>query len=466
MAAVSETEDKKGGSASLLERMLTLKRTDPGEFWFRCLFWTFWVHLLFYSIGYGFREVMPPLCAIFLCLYYRYNWKNSVLARLPVWPLFFCLWIMLLIGIVFSIDPKGSLLEVGTALNKGLLLPFLGMECVRSLKDLKRLTIAAALAVFWVGLDGIYQSVNGIDLIMGYPPNAGRLTSVMDDYEIGNYLALSFVPAFGFWYIAKDKMLPHNALLLCVLFFFPGVFTLMGSAVRSAMLALTVSAAAWVVCFRSKKSWKYLIGIAVFVGAALFLLQNFQVNRFNYEDVSQDGRWSLWSLGWSIFLAHPVFGAGIDMYNTAFRMLGLIPACDVITISHPHNMYLDILCSTGVVGAVFGYTFLFGTLFWLARHIVPRLAESWQPPVQGESEKPGACKLYWQLAGLFALAWLTWLANAVFGHELLRMWWFGHAMLSFGVSIGAIVRGLEGEKESRAAAQGAAQEKAGQKKTE
>ena len=115
MAAVSETEDKKGGAASLLERMLTLKRTDPGEFWFRCLFWTFWVHLLFYSIGYGFREVMPPLCAIFLCLYYRYNWKNSVLARLPVWPLFFCLWIMLLIGIVFSIDPKGSLLEVGTA---------------------------------------------------------------------------------------------------------------------------------------------------------------------------------------------------------------------------------------------------------------------------------------------------------------------------------------------------------------
>lgn len=435
-----------GRSGSFWQKMRDLKRTDPGEFWHFCLFWTFWFHLVFYIIGYGFREVMPLVCVIFLGLYYRHAWKKSVLSRLPVWPLFICLWTMLLIGIVFSMNPWASFLEVGTAINKGLLLPFLGMECVRRLKDLKRLTLAAALAVFWVGLDGIYQSFNGIDFVMGYPIHRDRLTSVMDDYEVGNYLALAFVPAFGIWYIAREKLSVVASCLITALVLTPGFYTLIGSAVRSAMLALTVTAIVWALCLRSKKSLLYVISICLFVCLVSWFLQCHEVSRFNVDDVARDGRWSLWQLAWSVFLQNPVFGAGIDMYNTAFRALGLVPECDVITISHPHNMYLDILYSTGVAGALLGYTFLFGMLLWQAWHILPRIAEKWQPPADGCTDRPGQSRLYWHLAGLFAIAWLTWLANAVFGHELLRMWWFGHAMLSLGVSIGAIVRGLEEEK--------------------
>ncbi len=440
--------EEQGRAVSFWQKMRDLKKSDPGEFWHCCLFWTFWFHLAFYIIGYGFREVMPLVCAIFLALYYRCSWKKSVLSRLPVWPLFFCLWAMLLIGIVFSMNPRASFLEVGTAFNKGLLLPFLGMECVRSLKDLKRLSAAAAIAVFWVGLDGIYQSVTGLDFVMGYSMHVGRLTSVMDDYEVGNYLALAFVPAFGIWYMAREKLSLPVSVLITVLVLAPGVYTLIGSAVRSAMLALTVTAVAWVLCLRSKKSLLYVAGICLLVCLAFWYLQYNDVSRFNVGDVAKDGRWSLWKLGWAVFLEHPVFGAGIDMYNTAFRALGLVPECDVITISHPHNMYLDILYSTGVVGALFGYTFLCGMLFWQAWHIVPRIAEKWQLPFAEDGAKAGQSKLYWHLAGLFAIAWLTWLANAVFGHELLRMWWFGHAMLSLGVSIGAIVRGLEEEKKA------------------
>ena len=57
------------------------KRHDaaPGEFWRACLFWTFWVSLALFPIGYGWREVTPPLCFIFLLLYYRQAWQGSVL---------------------------------------------------------------------------------------------------------------------------------------------------------------------------------------------------------------------------------------------------------------------------------------------------------------------------------------------------------------------------------------------------
>ena len=45
-----------------------LHRTDPGEFWHSLLFVSFWLHIAFFPLGYGFREVMPCINFIFLLL--------------------------------------------------------------------------------------------------------------------------------------------------------------------------------------------------------------------------------------------------------------------------------------------------------------------------------------------------------------------------------------------------------------
>jgi hypothetical protein len=74
--------------ADVMDRIRRRHDADPGEFWHACLFWTFWVSLALFPIGYGWREVTPPLCFIFLLLYYRHAWHRSVLRRLTVWPLF------------------------------------------------------------------------------------------------------------------------------------------------------------------------------------------------------------------------------------------------------------------------------------------------------------------------------------------------------------------------------------------
>ena len=54
----------KAGWASWRE----LHRTDPGEFWHSLLFVSFWLHIAFFPLGYGFREVMPCINFIFLLL--------------------------------------------------------------------------------------------------------------------------------------------------------------------------------------------------------------------------------------------------------------------------------------------------------------------------------------------------------------------------------------------------------------
>ena len=158
-------EAKKRG-LHVRERLLCALRNPSDVQWSRCLFWSFWISLASFPIGYGAREVLPVICFIFLLLFYRYNWTESVLHRLDARPLFYCLWAMIGIGVFFSENIWTSLLHAGTGINKGFILPFIGMECVRSEKDLRRLVWACVLACFWEGLDGLHQALTGTDFIM------------------------------------------------------------------------------------------------------------------------------------------------------------------------------------------------------------------------------------------------------------------------------------------------------------
>lgn len=53
--------------ADVMDRIRRRHDADPGEFWHACLFWTFWVSLALFPIGYGWREVTPPLCFTSFC---------------------------------------------------------------------------------------------------------------------------------------------------------------------------------------------------------------------------------------------------------------------------------------------------------------------------------------------------------------------------------------------------------------
>lgn len=415
-------------AASRLEPWRAMRRERPGEFWFACLFWSFWLSLASFPIGYGMREVMPVLSFIFLLLYYRHEWRNSVLRRLDARPLFYCLWLMVGIGVCFSTDPLSSLLHAGTGINKGFILPFIAMECVRGEKDLRRLVWACVLACSWQGLDGLWQAFTGRDFIMGYEPNAGRLTGSLGDYTVGNYIALALIPAFGLWFILRRGLDAVSSAFLCLTVFWPAFFLLQGAASRSGALAVASAFGFWALLRRRRWQWRILLWPL----AALVVFILCQPQRLTPETLASDGRWSLWELGWRVFLEHPWFGAGTGQYNAAFRALGLSPAEDDITISHPHNLYLDILYAHGLVGFCLGMVFLLGFLWWGYKRLRPRLTAEYA----GKSPS-----LYWRLTAWFWIGFAGWLVNGIFGHDFYRIWWLGLAMSHLGVMIGAVVNG-------------------------
>ena len=167
-----------------------------------------------------------------------------MLRRLDARSLVYCLWLMVGIGVCFSTDPLSSLLHAGTGINKGFILPFIAMECVRGEKDLRRLVWACVLACFWQGLDGVWQVFTGRDFIMGYELNAGRLTGSLGDYTVGNYIALALIPAFGLWFILRRGLDAVSSVFLCLTVFWPAFFLLLGAASRSGALAVAYTALA------------------------------------------------------------------------------------------------------------------------------------------------------------------------------------------------------------------------------
>lgn len=287
--------------ADVMDRIRRRHDADPGEFWHACLFWTFWVSLALFPIGYGWREVTPPLCFIFLLLYYRHAWHRSVLRRLTVWPLFLCAGAMTLIGVVFSTDVWQSFLHGGMGVNKAYILPFIAMECVRSTRDLRRLVHACVLACVWQGLDGMWQAWTGFDFIMGYAPNAGRLTGSLGDYSVGNYMALAMIPAFACWFLLRRRLGVLPAAIVWVVLFIPAFSLLEGASSRSGILAVASAFVFWALLAGGRTGRIALWGCVLVLGG--FTLLSF--HRMDPSTIAGDGRWSLWSLGWQVFLEHP-----------------------------------------------------------------------------------------------------------------------------------------------------------------
>lgn len=287
---------------------------------------------------------------------------------------------------------------------------------------------ACVLACFWQGLDGVWQVFTGRDFIMGYELNAGRLTGSLGDYTVGNYIALALIPAFGLWFILRRGLDAVSSVFLCLTVFWPAFFLLLGAASRSGALAVASAFGFWALLRRRRWQWRILLWPL----AALVVFILCQPQRLTPETLASDGRWSLWELGWRVFLEHPWFGAGAGQYNAAFRALGLSPAKDDITISHPHNLYLDLLYAHGLVGFCLGMIFLLGFLWWGYKRIRPRLTAE----CAGKSPS-----LYWRLTAWFWIGFAGWLVNGIFGHDFYRIWWLGLAMSHLGVMIGAVVNG-------------------------
>ncbi len=135
-------------------------------------------------------------------------------------------------------------------------------------------------------------------------------------------------------------------------------------------LVLTGCRSAWVAMFAGlfvfaliKKQWKLIIalaGVSLALAGAIFLCPDL-LPRYDNLDFSLVDRLTIWKNALGDFFAHPIFGRGLFAYG---QISGSVIQ------PHAHNIFIDSLESTGLVGTTIAVIFL--------RSVIKDLYDSWK----------------------------------------------------------------------------------------
>jgi O-antigen ligase len=89
-----------------------------------------------------------------------------------------------------------------------------------------------------------------------------------------------------------------------------------------------------------------LVLVLAFLAGLMLMasVETFHARRYDHERVL------LWTAAWQMFLDHPVTGVGLLHFNDAYMAHYLSPLAKEPNLPHPHNLFLDFLAETGLVG--------------------------------------------------------------------------------------------------------------------
>lgn len=408
-------------SAALSLPALPRDRRSGAEFSLSLLRLSLGFYVLFFPLGMSLREIGAVLSCVSLAAYYVLDWRGSNLRRYPLKWIFFAFLAVVAFKAVDTTYFPASLYAIKHNFYKGPLLLLAGMEAVREPRHLRALTWPFVIMSLYCGLDGIFQQLTGVDFFFAMP-ESGRLNAMWETGRIGNLMALT-LPAT----LALPVLLPRRwplaarlALTLAVLF--PGVFLWVGAKARSGWFGLIfgLAALAWLRMGKRQAVLVLVLAVAAGVLAASYFPKQLAVDRLLAAP-----RFVIWKAAVDVWLAHPLLGVGVNCFEHGYKALGIVfdPAVFDPPIPHPHNVYLQFLAETGLVGFAAFMAMLAGNVLWAGLRLRARI-------------KAGHFGPHW-IGSCFWAAQVGYMVTAFTAHNFYRTWWLGMSMLVAGLALGA-----------------------------
>lgn len=209
-------------------------------------------------------------------------------------------------------------------------------------------TIALLAIVCWIAQFVRPDIANVDELFADIEPIRWRLGGVMHPNGLGAHCALGV----GMLFVGRKtwKWRWQPIVWLAALF----VTTLIATGSRTASMMLIAAAAFFAV--RRAPMLLALAAACIAVGVFFGELVGFEWSRWLTTNVSRrgtmqeivtfTGRTDLWAIALDHIAASPVWGYGFGCSRFIFLDLAIFPA------QHPHNMFLDTLVETGIVGGL------------------------------------------------------------------------------------------------------------------
>ncbi len=316
-----------------------------------------------------FSRTVSEILISLICLSFLYvvvrqgQWRDCITGSVGV---LLIIWIVLnLVVSPQAINPESSFTRSLLWIRFVLLFAAVSLWLIRSVDDLRIVGTLWALTLGWVMLDGFVQLATNVSL-SGQERPGTRLTGPLDRPNIGTFVAkLSFPAVVMAVLIGRDAAWPLR---------------------RWAALGLWVAVAYVFVILSGERSITMLTCVAVFcilgflvlfvpawrlraLGMAIYAILSFVGLSWFSPTVSQRAElfithtrdfWSsiygqLFEAGLRIWMDNPITGVGLKGFR---EFKPAAESDDLYGHLHPHNIYIEWLCETGLTGFIGFVTFV------------------------------------------------------------------------------------------------------------
>ncbi len=230
---------------------------------------------------------------------------------------------------------------------------YVTVQNISTMTQLKRLLVALAVAAILSIGYGYYQFFHGIDVSQmrwvdgeQFPELKTRVFSTMQNPNLfAGYLLTVLSLAFGVFCKANGVRLK----LFLTLLFLAAALCLGMTYCRGAWLSFAIVTAMYTLRY---KRWVFFALIAV---SSLLVWNELSVQQrllssFTVGDTSSEMRLAMWESTLAMTMDHPLLGIGWGAYWMVYPLYDFYINDPSVRIVHAHNMYLNYMAETGLLG--------------------------------------------------------------------------------------------------------------------
>ncbi|MDC0932146.1 O-antigen ligase family protein [Methylophilaceae bacterium] len=276
------------------------------------------------------------------------------------------------INSALSINPTESLAYSIFFIRWPIFAMALAYWILNDIKSLKRFLLSMTIVLVFIIFDTWWQFFFGEDIFGIEEHGSTRLTGPFSSPHVGMWLAkLAMLPPLFVILFDKFKLqIPKNYLA----YYFFGIATILfitvsisGERMQVLLTLASICILFMGVVFAKLFSFKkiiFLFLISSFVVLIFAYLFPDNAQRAFFSTIQKILNWKtsdygiVWKSAYDVWIESPIFGAGLHKYREACENLGIYGSSYLTAVSsgvcfHPHNLSLQLLSETGLVGFIF-----------------------------------------------------------------------------------------------------------------
>ena len=326
---------------------------------------------VFFLSGPAFVNFISILFSI-LFLFISIKNDNWTWLKLSFVNIFFIFWLYLILNSFFATDSKASFQAAFGFVRFFLFALAIGFYGFRELSFNKVIKIWFIIILLFC-FDIYFQFFFKFN-ILGFEQHlAGRLSGVLGKELIaGSFLAQIFAPVLGlitflFFFTKLTKL--KNFFLIFSLVYILLACLITGERMNFIFLTSLFLILSFVVLFYKKQLKKFflLILLLFIIFISAFNFSKTVETRYNEfgsiaKNITSSSWWKLYNSAYRLWLNKPLTGYGLKNYrvNCDLELTDINPEnIHQLCSTHPHNLYLELLSETGLIGLALFLSFFF-----------------------------------------------------------------------------------------------------------